>query len=240
MPSQKPTQAPPKVITVFNQKGGCAKTMTAMQLAGTYGHRGYKVLVADVDPQNTAALWSLSAQAATPFPATVLNLSPLKEHFVQKLLQVADNFEVIIIDCPPALGSNVPWSALTISDMAIVPVIPVMDNVWASKAAEDLIIQNRLARVAAGNNSPLEAAYLFSMVRRGTVFTECRKNLQSSAQIPILKESITMRNVFPECQLYGCSVHSFGPSAAAAMDEVNAVADRIAETIHLKKMKVKK
>jgi chromosome partitioning protein len=29
-----------KIVTVFNQKGGCAKTMTTMQLAGTLGLRG--------------------------------------------------------------------------------------------------------------------------------------------------------------------------------------------------------
>ena len=219
MSAEKSALTGPKVVTVFNQKGGCGKTMTSMQLAGTFAHRGYRTLVADVDPQNTAALWSLSAQPDTPFPASVVNLSPLKEHFVQKLLQVADNFDLIVIDCPPALGSNVPWSALTISDMALVPVIPVMDNVWASKAAEDLILSNRSARETMGNHAPLEAAYIFSMVRRGTVFTECRKTLQSTAQIPILKESLSMRNAFPECQLYGCSVHSFGPSASAAISE---------------------
>ena len=48
---------PAKIVTVFNQKGGCAKTMSTMQLAGAYGLRGLKVFVIDMDPQNTAALW---------------------------------------------------------------------------------------------------------------------------------------------------------------------------------------
>jgi len=34
-----------KLITIFNQKGGCAKTMTTMQLAGAFGLRGLKVLL---------------------------------------------------------------------------------------------------------------------------------------------------------------------------------------------------
>jgi chromosome partitioning protein len=57
-----------KIVTVFNQKGGCAKTMTTMQLAGTLGLQGLKVFVVDMDPQNTAALWFHQAAAETPFP----------------------------------------------------------------------------------------------------------------------------------------------------------------------------
>jgi chromosome partitioning protein len=34
----------------------------------------------------------------------------------------------------------VPWAALVASDLAIIPVVPVMDNVWASKQAEELVI----------------------------------------------------------------------------------------------------
>src|SRR3989344_5299246 len=59
--SAAPSATLPKIITVFNQKGGCAKTMTTMQVAGTLAHRGLKVLVADVDPQNTSTLWSMTA-----------------------------------------------------------------------------------------------------------------------------------------------------------------------------------
>jgi chromosome partitioning protein len=58
-----------KIVTIFNQKGGCAKTMTTMQVGGTWGMLGLKVCIIDMDPQNTAKLWSLQATAEAPFPA---------------------------------------------------------------------------------------------------------------------------------------------------------------------------
>ena len=40
-----------KIITVFNQKGGCGKTTLCMQLAGAFAHSGLRTLVIDMDPQ---------------------------------------------------------------------------------------------------------------------------------------------------------------------------------------------
>ena len=45
-------------ITIANQKGGCGKTTTAMNLAGVFTKIGYSVLVVDADPQKSALRWS--------------------------------------------------------------------------------------------------------------------------------------------------------------------------------------
>ena len=228
---------PAKIITVFNQKGGCAKTMTTMQLAGTLGLRGIKVFVVDMDPQNTAALWFHQATPEQPFPAEVMSMAPLKEAFLDKLGAIVAKCDVLIIDCPPALGSRVPWAALVASDLALIPVVPVMDNVWASKQAEELVLEARQARQGRGGDADLQSAYLLSMIRRGKIFESCLETLKAGARIPILKSAISMRNAFPESQLFGCVVKSFGRSAAA--DEVDAVADEVAKLLGIKLSKAK-
>lgn len=214
-----------KIVTVFNQKGGCTKTMSTMQLAGTMGARGLKVFVVDMDPQTTSALWYHEADEV-PFPAEVMSLAPLQEGFIGKLGGIAKKHDVIIVDCPPALGSRVPWVSLLASDFALIPVIPVMDNVWASRQAEQLVEE------AQKQNPALQAAYLLSMMRRGKVYDQCLAALKAKARLPILKSRVSMRNAFPESQIYGCVVSAFGKSAAS--EEIDAVAEELAGLIGLK------
>lgn len=45
-----------QIIAVTNQKGGCAKTTTAVNLSGCLAHRGFRVLLIDLDPQAHASL----------------------------------------------------------------------------------------------------------------------------------------------------------------------------------------
>jgi len=221
-----------KIVVVFNQKGGCAKTMTSMQVGGTWGMMGKRVLIVDMDPQNTAALWSLQANPNMPFPAEVLSLAPLGSAFMNKVKSLMDNFDAIIIDCPPAIESSVPWTALLIADYAIIPVIPVMDNVWASKQAEELVLRARKDREESGLSDPLGAAYLQSVTRKGKIFDVCLETLKNGAKLPILKSKVGMRNAYPESQLYGCPVGAFGASVATT--EINTVALELAKEIGLK------
>jgi chromosome partitioning protein len=119
-----------KIIAVFNQKGGCAKTMITLQVGGALGFRGLRTLIVDMDRQGTSLLWSAQAAQEKLFPAKVVSLAPMKEKMIDEIMKFMSEYDFILIDCPPAIESSIPWAALNIADIGLIPVIPVMDNVW--------------------------------------------------------------------------------------------------------------
>ncbi|MCL1789546.1 MAG: ParA family protein [Oscillospiraceae bacterium] len=159
-----------KIITIANQKGGVAKTTTAINLSAAMGQLGKKVLAVDLDPQgNTTTGYGIRAEEkkaleltsynvimglARPgeavietgfqnvwlMPATgelaeaeirLLKLTDkstlpapqgLKTLQLRKaLLQIKDDYDVIIIDTLPSLGI-LALNALAACDSMIIPM----------------------------------------------------------------------------------------------------------------------
>lgn len=145
-----------KTLTISNQKGGVAKTTTAISLAGAMAARGARVLACDLDPQANLSM-GLGVEPGEPANDTLhvlLGTSSIEAAVVKtrfgidllaadltlaaaerklmfeigfdeilrdRLREVRDRYDVVIVDSPPSLGL-LTINAITAADVVIVPV----------------------------------------------------------------------------------------------------------------------
>jgi chromosome partitioning protein len=131
-------------IAVLSQKGGTGKTTTVRTLADVLRRAGVRTLTVDLDPQGNLSDYFDVAPDAEPTIADVLagrataaeaihedlipaNLSLAEAELMlgremtlrRALAKAPDDYEVILIDCPPSLGL-LTVNALVAADRALV------------------------------------------------------------------------------------------------------------------------
>jgi chromosome partitioning protein len=135
-------------ITVLSQKGGTGKTTTTRTLVDVFRRIGLRVLAVDMDPQGNLTDYFAIGDDPEPTIADVLaersdaaaaihaDVLPASVHLAESelllsgkigrelvlrraLAKVADDYDLILVDCPPALGL-LTVNALVAADHALI------------------------------------------------------------------------------------------------------------------------
>lgn len=186
--------------------------------------RQHRALLVDADAQETAVAWARSAPDSRPFPATVIGMASYAGKMHREIQRQLENYQYVVIDCPPSVDSITSQSALLIADLVIVPVPPAPADLWAARGTKALIERIQVI------NPELKAVLLATKIQRTSLSKAVLDEL-ASFDIPLLRSRMAHRTAYQEAVLAGTTVAALGRDARMAAIEVSALVDEVLEIL---------
>jgi chromosome partitioning protein len=186
------------VIAVANQRGSC--------------------IVVDADPQRSATMWTELSDSLREFPAKVV---PAEDEIKKQIIQLQTEFDYIVIDCPPEIKSDSTISAMEISQVLLIPLLPSPMDLWSSTRIEELI--KRVQQV----NPTISAFVVLNQIEPRSAMSRGMDGALQEIDIPVLRHRLSRRASYRTAALEGCSVYDLGYRGQVASEEINNIIDEV-------------
>lgn len=200
------------IIAVMNQKGGVGKSTLSTNIAACAHLSGKRVQVIDCDPQGSALDWFAARDASSPLRGLRV-VKADKALRPAQISDVAEGFDVTIIDTPPRLHA-VGRSIALCADLAVIPLSPGPYDLWSAAETIDMLGDADETRKDMGRNAIRRLMVINRASARTTLLDEVKDALEN-AHTTVAKTIIHSRVAFPESASKGESVLSSGSDKKA-------------------------
>jgi chromosome partitioning protein len=196
-----------KVIGLLSRKGGVGKTTLAVHLAVLAQQGGQRTLLIDLDPQGSAAAWSLAREAQTP---EVEKDEPAN---LRRRLDAAraDAVDLVVVDTRPSVEGDVAHVA-SLADLVLIPTRPAIFDLRAILGTLDVV-----KGVARRPLLVLNACPPARGIGEAAVVTDARRALTAFG-VPVAPTAITSRAAFVSAPITGLTAGETDPTGKAAKE----------------------
>lgn len=236
-----------RIISVWNNKGGVGKTTTCINVLQILSELGFKVLGIDMDSQGNMTdglnvneyehSTSDALQGRCPLPLIKvrenLYISPANKKMIhaelilqadldlfrlKNLLNELDDFDFIIIDCPPSDGV-LTKNALHASMEVLVPMQP---EKFSQDGMRELLETCYSVKNNGNPNLNIVKGF-FNSVRKIVLHRDIMETAEDQNAIDILKTCIRDNVAIKESIMFGQGVNEYDPKSNGAIDFSNLV-----------------
>lgn len=207
-----------KVLAILSQKGGSGKTTTSINLAHGLAMRDKSVVILDRDTQESSLDWgSMRHNKIVPV------VDGKSEKIDLEIDKQRNTNDFVIVDGAPRVDSGT-IKIIKKSDLIIVPLQASGLDVWASSGLVELI---KLYHQSSGNKPKVR--FLISLSRTNTRLSKSILPALEEYGFPVLKQHMTLLEIYKHSAQSGESVFSSMPNPASA--EMNIIIDEILESL---------
>ena len=224
-----------RIIAIANQKGGVGKTTTSINLSASLAAKGKKVLVIDTDPQgNTTSgfgiekneledtIYELILGECSIRDCIISNLAAAeieligvdKKEFILKneVDYVKDDYDFIIIDCPPSLNM------LTINSMTTADsvLVPIQCEYYALEGLSQLIHTINLVKERLNPNLNIDGVVFTMYDSRTNLSMQVVENVKQNLNQKVYNTLIPRNIRLAEAPSYGMPINMYDPKSAGA------------------------
>jgi len=202
------------VIAIVGNKGGVGKTTLSVNIASGLNKRRSTAVI-DADPQLSSIQWRAFSED------NAVSVYEAEENLAAQARELKQDYDQIVIDCPPSVYAPQTNKALVISDRAVIPVQPSPMDLWATVHIIEAVEK------AKESNPGLRPLLVINQLEPKTMLSKLVRDAVQEIGIPVADVMIRRRAIFRSSALDGKSVYEAGGHGAAAVEEIEQLIQEI-------------